>query len=89
MYEEFHERRVTMKTTALAFAALVALSGAAFAGEAAKTSTAPAACTQALKAKVDCTATGSVEKAQNTGKADAKGPRLGIDVNPWIMPSTF
>jgi hypothetical protein len=80
-----------MKTTALAFAALVALSGAAFAGEAAKTSTAPAACTQALKAKVDCTATGSVEKASpvESGKADAKGPRLGIDVNPWIMPSTF
>jgi hypothetical protein len=80
-----------MKTTALALATLVALSGAAFAGENAKTSTAPAACTQTLKAKVDCTATGSVEKSRpaDSGKADQKGPRLGIDVNPWILPSTF
>ena len=82
-----------MKKTALALATLVALSGAAFAGETAnKTTTAPAACVETrLKAKVDCAATGSVEKASpaQSGKADAKGPRLGIDVNPWIMPSTF
>jgi hypothetical protein len=79
-----------MKKTALALATLVALSGAAFAGESHKTGAAPAACAETtLKAKIDCTATGSVEKPADSGKADAKRPRLGIDVNPWIMPSTF
>lgn len=92
MYEKIHERRVTMKKTALALATLVALSGAAFADETAKTTSTPTACVETtLKAKLDCTATGSVEKAYPTdsGKTDANGPRLGIDVNPWIMPSTF
>jgi hypothetical protein len=81
-----------MKKTALALAALVALSGAAFAGETHQTVAAPAACAEtSLKADVDCTPTGSVEKAYpaKSGKADAKGPRLGIDVNPWVLPSTF
>jgi hypothetical protein len=76
-----------MKKTALALAALVALTGAAFAGENTRKAPAPAACAETtLKAKVDCTATGSVEKPADSGKTDAKGPRLGIDVNPWIAP---
>jgi hypothetical protein len=79
-----------MKTPALALAALVALSGAAFAGETAKKAPAPAACVETtLKGKIDCTATGSVEKPADSAKAATKGPRLGIDINPWIMPSTF
>lgn len=81
-----------MKKTALALAALIALTGAAFAGETHKKAPAPAACVETtLKAKVDCTATGSVEKGApaDSGKAAPKGPRLGIDVNPWIMPSAF
>jgi hypothetical protein len=81
-----------MKNTALALAALLALSGSAFAGEAAKANAAPAACAETtLKAKLDCKATGSIEKARPHAasvKADAK-PRLGIDIDPWIMPSTF
>jgi hypothetical protein len=79
-----------MKKTALALATLVALSGAAFAGESHKAGAAPAACADTtLKAGIDCTATGSVEKPADSGKAAAKGPRLGIDINPWIMPGTF
>jgi hypothetical protein len=79
-----------MKKTALALAALVALSGAAFAGETHKTATTPGACIETtLKGKIDCTATGSVEKPDDSGKAATKGPRLGIDINPWIMPPTF
>lgn len=81
-----------MKKTAFALAAILALSGAAFAGEASKTDTLPAACSNAtLKAQLDCKATGSIDKTAATSdasKASAK-PRLGIDVNPWIMPSTF
>lgn len=79
-----------MKKTALALATFVALSGAAFAGETTGKAPAPAACVETtLKAKVDCTMTGSVEKPANSGKAATTGPRLGIDINPWIMPSTF
>jgi hypothetical protein len=90
MYGKIHERRVTMKKTVLALAALVALSGAAFAGETSKQAPAPAACAETtLKAKLDCTATGSVEKPTDPGKAATKGPRLGVDINPWIMPGAF
>lgn len=79
-----------MKKTALALATLVALSGAALAGESHKTGAAPAICADTtLKGKVDCTATGSVEKPADSGKAATKSPRLGIDINPWIIPGTF
>lgn len=72
-----------MKTTALALAALVALSGTAFAGEATtKQIKAPATHVETtVKGKLDYATTGSVD--QTGSKA---GPRLGIDVSPWVMP---
>lgn len=83
-----------MNKTVLALAALVAFSGAAFAGEAVKSQQAsPAVCMETTaKTKLDCASTGSIEKthsAVDAGKADGKGPRLGIDIDPWIVPSTF
>ena len=81
-----------MKKTAFALAAIFALSGAAFAAESPKTGTLPVACSDtALKTKLDCKATGSIEKAATTPQADKTGakPRLGIDAYPWIMPGTF
>lgn len=69
-----------MKTTALALATLVALSGASFAGETVKTQ-APATHAQTAD-NVDYSSTGSIEQGK-TGN----GPRLGVDVNPWIMPT--
>ena len=76
-----------MKKTILALAAVLAFSGAAFAGANQPAKHAPAACAE-TKAGVplDCTATGSLEKA-DAGKSQAtKGPRLGIDVSPWFVP---
>ena len=53
---------MTMKTTVFALAALLASSGMAFAGNAAKPSTDAAACTtaQIQSGKVDCAPTGSI-----------------------------
>ncbi|MFE0017957.1 DUF680 domain-containing protein [Mesorhizobium sp. NPDC059054] len=71
-----------MKTTALALAALVALSGTAFAGETVKTH-APATHAQTtVKGKLDYASTGSIKQDKNTN-----GPRLGVDVSPWTMPT--
>lgn len=71
-----------MKTTALALAALVALSGAAFAGETVKTHAPATHVETTVKGKLDYASTGSIEqdKASN-------GPRLGVDVSPWILPT--
>ncbi len=81
-----------MKKTVLAIAALAAFTGAAFAGEPVQTQQ-PAACVQTnANVKLDCVSTGSVEakhSAVNTGSAENKGPRLGIEVNPWVMPGSF
>ena len=74
-----------MKKTILTLAAVLAFSGAAFAGSNQPVKHAPAACAQA-NVVLDCTATGSVEKADATKNETAKGPRLGIDVNPWFVP---
>lgn len=79
-----------MKKTILTLAAVLAFSGAAFAGTSHQTKQAPAAaCIQTnANVKLDCGTTGSVEKT--TAKTDAaKGPRLGIDINPWFVPSAF
>ena len=81
-----------MKKTAFALAAIFALSGAAFAGESPKADALPAACSNAtLKTKLDCKATGSIEKSATASQADKTGakPRLGIDIDPWIMPGSF
>ncbi|WP_457150376.1 DUF680 domain-containing protein [Mesorhizobium sp. P5_C1] len=82
-----------MKTTLLTLAAVLALSGSAFAaGATHPVKQAPAAtCVDTrTHVKLDCAPTGSVEKQGSTeNTADGKGPRLGISINPWIVPSTF
>ena len=81
-----------MKKAILTLAAVLAFSGAAFAGSTQPTKQAPVtACVHAkTNVKLDCGTTGSVEKTGTTTKTDAaKGPRLGIDIDPWIVPSTF
>jgi uncharacterized membrane protein len=82
-----------MKKTALALAVLVALSGVSFAESESKKAPAPAPCPgSSLENKLDCSTTGTIRKsnpapdAQNTG---TKTPRLGFEMNPWFMPSTF
>jgi hypothetical protein len=77
-----------MKKTLLALATVLAFSGAAFAGASQPTKQAPAACAQtSANVTLDCTATGSVGKADaNKTQTTAKGPRLGIDVDPWFVP---
>ena len=82
-----------MKKTLLTLAAVLALSGSAFAANTTHpVRHAPAATCVDTKTnvKLDCASTGSVEKkgtAENT--AEGKGPRLGISINPWILPSAF
>ncbi|MDX8536485.1 MULTISPECIES: DUF680 domain-containing protein [Mesorhizobium] len=81
-----------MKKTILALATVLAFSGAAFAGTSHQAKQAPAAaCVQTnANVKLDCGTTGSVEKTGATTKTDAaKGQRLGIEIDPWIVPSTF
>ncbi|TIQ38568.1 MAG: DUF680 domain-containing protein [Mesorhizobium sp.] len=76
-----------MKKTILALAAVLAFSGAAFAGASQPAKHAPAACAQThTNVTLDCTATGSVEKADASKPQTTKGPRLGMDVNPWFLP---
>lgn len=78
-----------MKKAILTLAAVLAFSGAAFAGTSQPSKHVPAAVCVDTKTnvKLDCSATGSVEKSD--AKADSKGPRLGIEINPWIVPSSF
>ncbi|WP_274627011.1 DUF680 domain-containing protein [Arvimicrobium flavum] len=79
-----------MKTSAFLLAALLAIPGAAFAGDqAAKTSLPPKPAVE-QKAVLDYKATGSVvrtEQSTATGEAGRQGKKLGIDVSPWIMPT--
>ncbi|RVC48418.1 DUF680 domain-containing protein [Mesorhizobium sp.] len=79
-----------MKKTILALATVLAFSGAAFAGTSHQAKQAPAAaCVQTnANVKLDCGTTGSVEKTGATTDA-AKDQRLGIEIDPWIVPSTF
>lgn len=82
-----------MKKTILTLAAVLALSGSAFAANTTQQiKQAPAAtCVDSrTHAKLDCASTGSVEKQGATENTTAgKGPRLGISINPWIVPSAF
>lgn len=79
-----------MKKAILTLAALLALSGAAFAGSS-QTGKQEAACIDTKTgAKLDCAPTGSLENADAaTHQAGSKGPRLGIGIDPWIVPSSF
>ncbi|UVC17406.1 DUF680 domain-containing protein [Mesorhizobium onobrychidis] len=81
-----------MKKTIFALAAVLAFSGAAFASESQLGKQVPAAACADTNVKLDCGATGSVEKsgsATRNGSTENKDPRLGIDIDPWIVPSTF
>jgi hypothetical protein len=82
-----------MKKIFLTLAAVLALSGSAFAAGATQpTKHVPAAtCVDAkTNVKLDCASTGSLEKKGSTqNTADGKDPRLGISINPWIVPSAF
>lgn len=72
-----------------ATAALLVVSGAAFAGEAAKPSAACATVTSERSVKIDCTSTGSL-KAASTADATRKttdNRNWGLGVNPWIVPT--
>jgi len=81
-----------MKKTLLTLAAVLALSGSAFAASATQpVKHQPAACVDTkTHVKLDCASTGSVEKKGTTeNTAEGKGPRLGISINPWIVPSAL
>ncbi|MES0070902.1 DUF680 domain-containing protein [Mesorhizobium sp. M0058] len=75
-----------MNKTLLALATVLALSGSAFAANNTHSTKQAATCVDTTtNAKLDCAVTGSVEKSD----VMAKSPRLGIEINPWIVPSTF
>lgn len=79
-----------MKKTIFALVAVLALSSAALAGQSQPGK--PAAACADTNVKLDCGATGSVEEtgpATHKGSTENKDPRLGIDIDPWIVPSTF
>lgn len=82
-----------MKKTLLTLATVLALSGSAFAANTTHpVKHVPAAtCVDTrTNVKLDCASTGSVEKQGATeSTVDSKGPRLGISINPWIVPSAF
>ena len=83
-----------MKKALLTLAAVLALSGSAFAAGATQPVKHPPAATcvdTKTNVKLDCASTGSVEKKKGSTEntADGKGPRLGISINPWIVPSAF
>ena len=82
-----------MKKTLLTLAAVLALSGSAFAAGApqpVKHLPATTCIDTRTNVKLDCASTGSVEKkAATENKAEDKGPRLGISINPWILPGAF
>jgi hypothetical protein len=81
-----------MNTIVLALAAVLALSGPAFAGTC-KTGSPGTACIDArTNVKLDCAATGSIEgngAATREKSADSQGPRLGIGNNPWTGPVLY
>ncbi|MDH4988126.1 DUF680 domain-containing protein [Aminobacter anthyllidis] len=80
-----------MRRTILALAALAATSGFAMANDTHKTTHAPVACSQTISGqKLDCGSTGSIKDdkgPQTTNSINAEKPRIGIDVNPWIVPT--
>lgn len=80
-----------MKRTALALAAVIAATGLATAKDAHVSKPhAPAACIETSQ-KLDCGTTASISRDPNgapvTTSATKAQPRLGIDVNPWIVPT--
>jgi hypothetical protein len=82
-----------MEKTLLTAAAVLALSGSAFAANTThpvKHATVAACVDTKTNVKLDCASTGSVEKKGATeNTAQGKGPRLGISIDPWMVPSSF
>ncbi|MER8971551.1 MULTISPECIES: DUF680 domain-containing protein [unclassified Mesorhizobium] len=79
-----------MKKAILTLAALLALSGAAFADSNQSGKQEVTCIDTKTGATLDCAPTGSLEKADAAAhKAGSKGPRLGIGIDPWIVPSSF
>lgn len=83
-----------MKTPIITLAVILAFAGAAFAGTTQPAKhTKTAACVETKgNVKLDCGVTGSLDKQSATTRTrstEGKGPRLGISINPWIMPGNF
>ncbi|MFA6154605.1 DUF680 domain-containing protein [Mesorhizobium sp.] len=82
-----------MKNTLLTLAAVLALSGPAFAAGSThpvKQQHNPVCVDTKTHVKLDCASTGSIEKKSSAEKpADGKDPRLGISIDPWILPNAF
>ncbi|AMS44155.1 MULTISPECIES: hypothetical protein [Aminobacter] len=80
-----------MRRTILALAALAATSDFAMANDTTKTTHKPTMCSQTVSGeKVDCGSTGSTRDDRGpatTNSIGAKKPRVGIDINPWIVPT--
>lgn len=83
-----------MRRTILALAALAATSGFAMAKDTHVSKPhAHAVCSQTMtKQKLDCGTTGSISRDRHGGPVTTNStgrtePRLGIDINPWIVPS--
>ncbi|MEO5326357.1 DUF680 domain-containing protein [Mesorhizobium sp. CC13] len=79
-----------MRRTVLALAAMLAATGMVTAKDArTPRPQAPAACSDNGQ-KLDCTPTGSIKDRgpHTTDSISApQTPRMGIDVNPWIVPT--
>ncbi|CAN7523395.1 DUF680 domain-containing protein [Aminobacter sp. LjRoot7] len=80
-----------MRRTILALAALAATSDFALANDTNKTTHEPTVCSQTVSSKkLDCGSTGSIRDDRGpatTNSIGTKEPRIGIDINPWIVPT--
>jgi hypothetical protein len=80
-----------MRRTILALAAIAATSGFAMANDTHKTTHEPTVCSQTASGKkLDCSSTGSLSNDRGpatTNSIAAEKPRVGIDINPWIVPT--
>lgn len=79
-----------MRPTILALAAVLATSGLAMAKDTHKSTPAPAACSATTsKHKLDCSTTGAIKERSPSTTKSGQGPRLGFDMNPWIVPPKY
>ena len=79
-----------MRRTILALAAVLTTSGLAMAKDTHKTAPAPAGCNATMsKQKVDCGTTGSIKEPSPSVTKGSETPRLGFDMNPWIVPPYY
>ncbi|PWK71756.1 DUF680 domain-containing protein [Aminobacter sp. AP02] len=79
-----------MRRTILALAAMLATSGLAMAKDTHNTAPVPTGCSATMsKQKVDCATTGSIKQRSAVPTKDGETPRLGFDMNPWIVPPYY